>query len=527
MALTGRRPAAVNVPKEQRNPQQAKADKQFEAMDRMLLARSMKNQPAERDDAGERRTGGWIQHLWSDEANDWLVRTHYPEFYKTVYREMKGIYRIDVVRFAYMHRYGGIYADLDFVAIRRWDELLQSRGRSTSQGGDVLLPSFFSKRQLRRRYNATLLSFGEEGGEQQHGGTLLTRSAAPPCNDLHHAYLADRLRPEGIAAEFNATQVARWRREFLEDRRWSAGASSFDRTATSSGRCGAPPVLVSGTRAFDVLAIWPNETDISAWREGTCTLESNLERWGRYQNRQRFYAEGFTGEAFVHHTVPNALMISRAGEDFWLYCMNLTAQIWMIESRSPPEGLARSWSITVENTSTPEPAPDGPSHTFVASPEYVSGPALVHRAASSYRGQSRVELLPRLVAYSQLWVPQRVCGVGYDDDVDDEAALEYGIDDVERSLLGAEKKAVDTVFGKKSSLVFGQSRSGAFSKTHVALLRRLQKTDLRASYAVTFWGHSWDWKSARKSITASQISKENFQAFRTRMNQPSWLRDLF
>lgn len=68
----------------------------------------------------------WQFYLWSDEDNDQLVAHHYPVFHK-VYtsahytgpsRHMK---RVDAVRYLYLHRFGGIYMDLDFACLRPFD----------------------------------------------------------------------------------------------------------------------------------------------------------------------------------------------------------------------------------------------------------------------------------------------------------------------------------------------------------------------------------------------------------------------
>lgn len=52
--------------------------------------------------------------FWNDDDIDRLVRDHYPEYW-TMYQEFPiHIMRIDFVRFCMLHRYGGIYADMDY-----------------------------------------------------------------------------------------------------------------------------------------------------------------------------------------------------------------------------------------------------------------------------------------------------------------------------------------------------------------------------------------------------------------------------
>ncbi|CAG7849594.1 SubName: Full=Uncharacterized protein {ECO:0000313/EMBL:CCA69343.1} [Serendipita indica DSM 11827] len=63
----------------------------------------------------------WTYVLWSDEDNRALVETYYPS-YLSVYDSLpKPIYRADMVRNMYMHRFGGIYADLDLVPLANLD----------------------------------------------------------------------------------------------------------------------------------------------------------------------------------------------------------------------------------------------------------------------------------------------------------------------------------------------------------------------------------------------------------------------
>jgi len=57
----------------------------------------------------------WHLILLTDEDNDEFVRIFYPKIYKTFLSYAYGIQRADVIRYLWLHRYGGIYLDLDFV----------------------------------------------------------------------------------------------------------------------------------------------------------------------------------------------------------------------------------------------------------------------------------------------------------------------------------------------------------------------------------------------------------------------------
>lgn len=55
--------------------------------------------------------------LWSNEENEALVKEHYPEFLILYHSPLvSDIQRADIARVLYLHRYGGVYADLDFEA---------------------------------------------------------------------------------------------------------------------------------------------------------------------------------------------------------------------------------------------------------------------------------------------------------------------------------------------------------------------------------------------------------------------------
>ena len=51
--------------------------------------------------------------FWSDDQIDDLIQNHYPQYYDMYSNFPAHIMKIDFVRFAILHKYGGIYADLD------------------------------------------------------------------------------------------------------------------------------------------------------------------------------------------------------------------------------------------------------------------------------------------------------------------------------------------------------------------------------------------------------------------------------
>ena len=60
----------------------------------------------------------WTFWLWTDEDNRELIRQHYPHFLSVYDGYDVKMKRIDAARIFYLHRYGGIYLDLDFTCLK-------------------------------------------------------------------------------------------------------------------------------------------------------------------------------------------------------------------------------------------------------------------------------------------------------------------------------------------------------------------------------------------------------------------------
>lgn len=65
----------------------------------------------------------WEYRFWDDAANEQLIADHYPEFLPYFRTACPAILKIDLVRLAYLHRHGGVYADLDCEPRRPLDPL--------------------------------------------------------------------------------------------------------------------------------------------------------------------------------------------------------------------------------------------------------------------------------------------------------------------------------------------------------------------------------------------------------------------
>lgn len=81
----------------------------------------------------------WEYRLWTDADNLRLIRESYPQFVDFYQRLPYPILRVEFVKLAYLHRFGGLYVDLDFEARKPLDPLLTGNqivlGRETGGMG--------------------------------------------------------------------------------------------------------------------------------------------------------------------------------------------------------------------------------------------------------------------------------------------------------------------------------------------------------------------------------------------------------
>lgn len=66
----------------------------------------------------------WTHIVWNDKLADSLINI-YPEYKNIYYKFTKPILRADFIRFCFLHRYGGLYADMDTECRKPIDDLFQ------------------------------------------------------------------------------------------------------------------------------------------------------------------------------------------------------------------------------------------------------------------------------------------------------------------------------------------------------------------------------------------------------------------
>lgn len=76
-----------------------------------------------------------------------MVRENYPQFYDFYLSLAPAIKKADFCRFLYMHRYGGVYVDLDFVCLKNLSPLLRGYdivlGRLSEDNDYYQIPNAF------------------------------------------------------------------------------------------------------------------------------------------------------------------------------------------------------------------------------------------------------------------------------------------------------------------------------------------------------------------------------------------------
>lgn len=72
------------------------------------------------NDSWQSQFAGFKHKLWNDQDIDDFVRNDYPEYWEMYQSFPVHIMKIDFVRFCFMHKYGGIYADMDMFCYRNF-----------------------------------------------------------------------------------------------------------------------------------------------------------------------------------------------------------------------------------------------------------------------------------------------------------------------------------------------------------------------------------------------------------------------
>lgn len=69
----------------------------------------------------------FLYHAWTDESNLQLVKENIPQYLDEFSKMPHGVIRVDIARCLYMHVYGGIYFDTDYVFYKPLDEFFLAK----------------------------------------------------------------------------------------------------------------------------------------------------------------------------------------------------------------------------------------------------------------------------------------------------------------------------------------------------------------------------------------------------------------
>jgi len=71
--------------------------------------------------------------MWTDEDLDCLMKTDFPEYYDMYAGYDQNIKRFDIARYFILYKYGGIYADMDYICFKNFYDLMPSDKVSISE----------------------------------------------------------------------------------------------------------------------------------------------------------------------------------------------------------------------------------------------------------------------------------------------------------------------------------------------------------------------------------------------------------
>ena len=103
-------------------------------------------------DSWLKKNPDWEYKLWTDEDNRNLIKEHYPQYLDLYDSYQTGVSKADIARYFYMHKYGGVYVDLDFKCLKPLDELLNGevillgKQKMKKSGGEIeknVIPNAF------------------------------------------------------------------------------------------------------------------------------------------------------------------------------------------------------------------------------------------------------------------------------------------------------------------------------------------------------------------------------------------------
>ncbi len=97
-------------------------------------------------DSWKRDYPDWEYKFWTDEDNENLVLQSYPEYFDFFQKIERGVIKSDMARLLYLHKFGGLYVDMDFLSLKPIDSILEKILHS-EEGYNLVLGTHDNKLQ--------------------------------------------------------------------------------------------------------------------------------------------------------------------------------------------------------------------------------------------------------------------------------------------------------------------------------------------------------------------------------------------
>ncbi|KAJ3070824.1 hypothetical protein HK102_006575 [Quaeritorhiza haematococci] len=384
----------------------------------------------------------WKHILWTDNENRLLVERYYPWFLPHYDALPKHIMRVDAARILYMHRYGGVYVDLDVESTAPMDEMFSSV--------DSLLRFTLPednpapRADVENQGEPSHIVVGIQADEPQSGEPVISqgqpkkkhrkkggkkrksRSKNPkPASD----HPLDQPPPELQQLQ---------KRSLTDDsgQPIDPEVSTVNETIAELLPCASPPQDALRCHRF-----WKDSDDMGVV----------LASMGPKNQIAKF-----------PHSFPNAWMASRPGHPFWLFCLD-----YVMSSFADTEDPIKN-----------------------RNPEFVAGPVMLHRVYYDYIedcGRDPVFILDADVIFPYSWehdkTHTRICS-SEGSTFDAKTCRNIFVDQKEEKRKTTAAPAADG----------DNAESETDSNPTDPDLSRIdpeKSTYFRKNLAISYWSHSW------------------------------------
>lgn len=150
--------------------------------------------------------------FWNDEDIDNLVKDSYPQYYEDYIKFPLHIIKIDFARFCMLHKYGGIYADLDMFCYSNFydeldrdiallgalspDEIIQNSMMVSSAGNEFYIKCMELSIQENRNLIKTIDATNKQNVNDLRSDSYAVRTIAGPIllSNLYNIYNKDEIQ---------------------------------------------------------------------------------------------------------------------------------------------------------------------------------------------------------------------------------------------------------------------------------------------------------------------------------------------